>query len=81
MLIGLFVVHKKTKLGEVMEGQNNLLAGSIVEHMSFVEGKLSQIEARIKSDRQDNIKDLADYHRYAETLMFLGEVRRSLEHG
>lgn len=52
---------------------------SVVERMNFVESKLVQLEVRIKSGKQDNIKDLADYHRYAEILMFLEKVRASLE--
>lgn len=50
----------------------------INRHLRFVDSQLIRLEKDIEDSNPASVKDLVDYHRYAESMMFLAAVVESL---
>lgn len=47
-------------------------------HFKFINEQLERLKNEIEGSNSVSIKDLADYHRFAESLMFLANAEKAI---
>lgn len=51
----------------------------INSHLHFIESQMNSLKEDISNSRNASVKDLVDYHRYAESMMFLAQVQEIID--
>lgn len=59
-----------------MTDNNKTLLLNLDEQISFINSQLTRLKDNIEMSISISVKDLADYHRFAESLVFLVKSRQ-----
>ena len=59
--------------------ETKAIALDINSHLHFIDSQMKSLELSISNSENTSVKDLVDYHRYAESMMFLAKAREVIE--
>ena len=49
------------------------------KNLEFIDGQLKRLRETIEKSSSLSVKDLADYHRFAESMMFIAKAKKEIE--
>ncbi|MBO1087258.1 hypothetical protein [Enterococcus mundtii] len=59
-----------------MDKTKKTITLDIESHLHFIDSQLKRLEKDITESSSVSVKDLADYHRFAESMMFLAKAKK-----